>query len=148
MTKHIDWNNYYLAQVGGDYNYYRGSNFQRGYGLGGYAYQNGAGLGGMFRKFASWVMPILRKHALPSLQSGVKAIGREALDSAADVAKDIISGRDFKETVNKRLGTAIESLKDKAEQKLDGRGIKRKRNLKNLIILKKKKIVNHKDIFD
>lgn len=137
MTPDIDWNNYYLAQIGGDYNYFRGSNFQRGYGLGRYTYQNGAGLDGMFRKFASWVVPLIKKHALPTLQSGVKAIGREALYSASDVAKDIISGRNFKESVNDRLSTAIDVLKEKAEQKLDGRGKKRKRKLKNLIILKK-----------
>ncbi len=148
MTNDIDWNNYYLNQIGGDYNYYRGANFQRGYGLGGYAYQNGAGLGGMFRKFASWVMPLLRKHALPTLNSGAKAIGREALDSAADVAKDLISGRNFSESMNQRLGTAIDVLKEKAEKKLDGHGINRKRKLKNLVILKKKKKINHKDIFD
>ena len=75
----INWNDYYLAQAGGNYNYYRGSNFQHGYGIGGISIQQGAGLGGMFRKFASWVVPLIKKHALPTLQSSARVIGREAM---------------------------------------------------------------------
>ena len=148
-AKNIDWIEYYAAQAGGNYNFYRGSNYQQGYGLGGYAIQHGSGLGGMFRKFASWVVPLLKKHALPTLQSSAKAIGREALDSVANVAKDIISGRDIKESVNQRLNTAIETLKEKAEKNIEGGRIKRKRKLKNYIILKKRKTNSRKqDIFD
>jgi hypothetical protein len=140
----IDWEKYYLAQIGGEYNYFRGSNFQQGYGLN---YQQGAGLGTMFRKFASWVVPIFKKHALPVIESGIKTVGKEALDSAADVAKDIISGKNLKEASSERLISAIDNLKQKAENKLQGKGIKRKKKLKNLVIFKNKK-TRFQDIFD
>jgi hypothetical protein len=140
----IDWEKYYLAQIGGEYNYFRGSNFQQGYGSN---YQQGAVLGTMFRKFASWVVPIFKKHALPVIESGIKTVGQEALDSAADVAKDIISGKNLKEASSERLISAIDNLKQKAENKLQGKGIKRKKKLKNLVIFKNKK-TRFQDIFD
>jgi len=125
MSSIIDWEKYYLAQIGGEYNYFRGANFQPGYGLN---YQHGAGLGTMFRRLASWVVPIFKKHALPVIESGIKTVGQEALDSAADVAKDLISGKNLKDASSDRLITAIENLKQKAENKLSGKGIKRKKN--------------------
>ena len=73
----INWIDYYREQAGGGYNYFRGSQFQQGYGLGGISLQHGTGLGGMFRKFASWVVPILKKYAVPTLNSGVNAVARE-----------------------------------------------------------------------
>ena len=145
--KHIDWKSYYQAQVGGEFNYYRGSNYQEGFG---YSYQIGDGLGDMFRRFASWVVPILKKHAIPTIQSGVKAIGREALDSAADVAKDLLSGKEFKESATNRYKTAVDSLRERAENKLEGRGIKRKNTSQKKVIFKKQKLTNTKyqDIFE
>lgn len=148
--RNIDWNEYYINQAGGQYNYFRGSQFQKGYGLGGIYYQQGAGLGTMLRQFASWIVPILKKHALPTIQAGVKTIGKEVINSAADVAKDVISGKDLKSASAERFNTAIDSLKEKAEKKLDGEGIKRKREYKKFVILKKKKNsnkINSSDIF-
>ena len=83
----------------------------------------------------------------------MKALGREALDSAANVAKDLLSGRDFKESATNRYKSAIDSLKEKAEKSLEGRGlkgraIKRKRSTPNKIILKKLKTTRNPDIFD
>jgi hypothetical protein len=101
----------------------------------------------MFRKFASWVVPIFKKHALPVIESGIKTVDQEALDSAADVAKDIISGKNLKEASSERLISAIDNLKQKAENKLQGKGIKRKKKLKNLVIFKNKK-TRFQDIFD
>jgi hypothetical protein len=62
----IDWLAYYRAQAGGEYNYFHGSRFQEGYGLGGFNLQQGPCLGGMFRKFASWIIPMVKKYAVPS----------------------------------------------------------------------------------
>ena len=146
----IDWLTYYRAQAGGDYNYFKGSRFQEGYGLGGYYIQQGSGLGGMFRKFASWIIPIVKKYAVPTLKSGAEAIGREALQSASNVAKDVLSGVNAKVSLNNNLSKSIDNLKDKAEKALDGSGIKRKNAFKNLIILKKQKKIRapkYKDIF-
>ena len=113
----INWIEYYKQQIGGEYNYYKGSQFQDGYGL--IQFQTGDGFSDIFRRFASWVVPIIKKHAVPTLESGVRALGREALDSAANVAKDLLSGRDFKESATP-----------------------------NKIILKKLKTTRNPDIFD
>ena len=147
----INWIEYYKQQIGGEYNYYKGSQFQDGYGL--IQFQTGDGFSDIFRRFASWVVLIIKKHAVPTLESGVKALGREALDSAANVAKDLLSGRDFKESATNRYKSAIDSLKEKAEKSLEGRGlkgraIKRKRSTPNKIILKKLKTTRNPDIFD
>ena len=146
----IDWLTYYRAQAGGDYNYFKGSRFQEGYGLGGYYIQQGSGLGGMFRKFAGWIIPIVKKFAVPTLKSGAEKISREALQSASNVAKDVLSGVNAKVSLNNNLSKSIDNLKDKAEKALDGSGIKRKNAFKNLIILKKQKKIRapkYKDIF-
>ena len=53
----MNWNNYYLAQAGyGDYDVFRGSIYQKGYGL-----------GGNFRKFFNWIVPLFQKYALPTI---------------------------------------------------------------------------------
>lgn len=145
----INWTEYYRSQAGGNYNYFKGSQFQQGYGIGGFSVQQGNGLGGMWKKFASWVVPIMQKYAVPTINSGANAVAREALDSASKVAKDLISGVNVKEALNKRLSQSIDNLKDKAEKKLAGNGIKS--NFSDLIILKKRKRPNKgktRDIFD
>lgn len=40
---------------GGEFEFYKGSPYQRGYGL-----------GGTFRRFFSWLVPIFKEHALPA----------------------------------------------------------------------------------
>lgn len=108
-------------------------------------YQRGYGLGGTFRRFFSWIMPIVQKHTLPVLNQGLREIGKSAVLTAADIAKDSISGRDIKESAQERLNLAIDDLKGKAEKKLSGQGIKRKnKSNKKIILVKKRK----KDIFD
>lgn len=111
-------------------------------------YQRGYGLGGTFRRFFSWIVPILKKHALPVVQEGLKEVGKTALGTAADIAKDSLNGMDVKDSFRQRTVSAIDSLKEKAERKLDGRGIKRRRKSKKqkYIIIKKRKQL--KDIFD
>ena len=125
----------------------------------------------MFRKFASWVVPILKRHALPMLKNSAKAIGTEAFDTVADVAKEVISGRNLKSSFSERFNTAVDSLKEKAENTLEGKGIKRQKKnenkskgkqnkikrvkfninrnkkYKDFVILKKKKL-RKTDIFD
>jgi hypothetical protein len=136
----IDWASYYLSQAGGDYNYYRGSRFQEGYGgIGDFNKQSGAGLGGLFRKFASWIIPIVKKYAIPTIKSGALAVGREALDSASNVAKDVLKGENFQNSLNSRFNKSVDNLKDLADKSLEGKGIKRPKTLKNVIILKKQK---------
>ena len=129
----MNWNNYYMIQAGGggsdDYALYRGSIIQKGYGL-----------GSTFKKFFRWIVPIFQKHALPTIESGVKAIGKQTLSSVSDIAKDIVAGRNIRESAQERVSTAIDYLKQSAEQTLEGKGIKRKKKFKNYPIYKKQKL--------
>ena len=139
----INWIEYYKNQAGGQYNYYNGPYYQDGYGL----KQRGDGFGDMFKRFASWVVPIIKKHAIPTLESGAKHITKEALDSAADVAKDLLSGTNLKTAASNRYKIAIDNLKERAENALEGRGIKRKKSFKKQVIFRKKQ-KRDPDIFD
>jgi hypothetical protein len=93
----------------GGYEFYRGSQYQRGYGL-----------GGSFRRFFSWLVPIVQKHALPAINSGLQEIGKTALSTAADIAKDTVAGKSFKDSTQQRVNSAIDSLKEKAEKNMSG----------------------------
>ena len=94
-------------------------------------------------------MPIIKKYAIPTLNSGANAVAREALESASHVAKDLLSGINVKDSLNNRLSKSVDNLREMSDKKLEGNGIKRKNKFKNLIILKKKKTnKNKKDIFD
>jgi hypothetical protein len=117
-------------QLGGVEYVFRGPLYQQGYGLGGY-----------FRKFFRWLVPIAEKHVLPHLKSGASVIGKQALDSFADIAKDTVQGRNIKESFQERSNQAIDNLKEKANKNLSGNG---KRKLSRKIIFKKR----IKDIFN
>ena len=115
-------------------NIFRGAPYQRGYGL-----------GGTFRRFFSWIIPLVKKHALPALESGAKEVGKTALSTIADIAKDVATGKKFKESAESRIDTAVDNLKEKAENLLNGKGINRRRKKKKVTFSVKKKI---QDIFD
>jgi hypothetical protein len=118
---------------------YRGSPYQQGWG------QRGMGIGGTFRKYMSWLLPLLRKHALPKIESGLRVVGNTVLTTAGDIAHDVAAGRNVKEAAEERINTAVELLKEKAERTLEGNGIRKKRKFKKFVILKKKAHI--KDIF-
>jgi hypothetical protein len=118
-----------------NYNIYRGSPYQRGYGL-----------GGTFRKFFRWIVPLVQKHAFPVIESGFKTVGKTALETAADITKDAISGRNIRQAAETRINSAVAQLKERAEKTLRGEGIKKRKKNQKIIILKKKRI--SKDIFD
>ena len=117
-------------------NFYRGSPNQRGYGL-----------GGSFRRFFSWIVPIFKTHALPVIKSGLKEVGKTAISTAADVAKDLTNGRELRETLVERVNNAVDEIKNKAEKSLAGGklGIKRKKKNKKYYLIKKRSHL--KDIF-
>ena len=142
----MNWNNYYMEQAGNgsDYNYYRGSVYQQGYGM-----------GSTFRKFFKWIVPIFKQHALPTIESGLKHVSKEAISSAANIAKDYVAGKDLSMATKEHVSTSINNLKEKAEKSLVGQGIKRKRKaiktkekFKKYFILKKQKTNHTSDIFD
>ncbi len=138
----MNWNNYYMEQAGGGYNYYKGNVYQQGYGL-----------GSTFKRFFKWIVPIFKEHALPKIESGLKHVGNEAIITAANIAKDVVTGRDLGLATKEHIATSIDKLKDKAENSLNGNGRKRKKNtinknkkFKKYFILKKNS--KEKDIFD
>ena len=149
----MNWNDYYMEQAGGGYDVYKGALYQKGYGL-----------GGTFRSLFRWIIPIFKQHALPALKSGAKQIGREAISTASNIAYDALAGKDINESLKNNASTAFENLKNEAissapevvsnirnaiKEKMaqSGKGIKRKRKKRNMILFKKKsKKLN--DIFE
>ena len=89
-------------------------------------YQLGYGLGGSFRKFFKWIVPLVKQHALPQIQSGISDIGRTAMSSVSDFARDVADGRDLKTSANTHASRAISAVKEKIEKKLSGGKRKRK----------------------
>lgn len=114
--------NYYYQRGGGtDDTIFRGPMVQRGYGL-----------GANFRRFFRWIVPLVQKHAVPAISSGVIELGKTALNTVGDIAKDTASGRDFKDSASERINTAVDGLKELVEKKLEGRGKKRKKIQKKI----------------
>ena len=119
----MDWTKYYMDQAGGgvNYDYFKGDVYQKGYGL-----------GGTFKKFFKWIVPIFKRHALPVVQSSLKTVGREALSSAANIANDVLLGKNFKDSASTNIADSINNLKETFETKLEGKGTKRKYSNKTI----------------
>ncbi len=110
--------------LGSGFNVYRGLPYQKGYGL-----------GGGFRRFFRWIVPIFKKHALPVLKSTAKVIGNEALSSVSNISKDIINGNNIADSVQSRLNEAVDNLKTKAEDTLEGRGFEKTKSISKRILM-------------
>ena len=97
--------------------------------------QQGYGLGSIFAK--------LFRAARPFLQSGAKYAARKAVKTGYHTLNDIIDGvpaKDAFQTNVRKLGDTIKSdVKKKVHQVIKGRGIKRKRGVKNVNTIKKKR---------
>lgn len=130
--------------------FFIGSDIQRGYGLGKRPHmQVGYGIGGLFSKFFDFVKPYLVKaknYAIPLLKSGAETVGKEVVKSAAEIAKDVLDGKNVKESAQHHLNASVDNLVSKAEQKMKGNGYKR-RHISRKFLPKKKKHRNL-DIFD
>lgn len=94
---------YYDDQIGGGLgvrNFYTGSRYQRGNGVG------------------SWLGGLLRK-ILPYVASGAKAVGKEALRAGARVVDDVTNnGVNLKEAFKTRARESRKTLRNKAADKL------------------------------
>lgn len=104
---------YYSYQAGnGVSNVFRGTDYQRGHGIGSF-------LGGLFRSVS------------PLIASGAKAIGREALRSGVGFLDDIVHARPPREAFKNRVRGFTGNLKRRADEKVDrvmgGSGYKRRR---------------------
>jgi hypothetical protein len=124
---------YYVNQVkknvqfGGGMKIYKGS-----------YYQNGYGLGNVFKtlkKGVSWLLPILKTHALPALKNTAEILGKQLVQTASDIVTDKIDGVPLDESVKNRSLESINTLKKKVVNHLSGAGKLKKKRIK-------------KDIFD
>lgn len=132
----MDYYEHFKNQEGSDLPLFRG-----------YANQRGHGLGNWFRSFFRFVVPMLKKHAVPVLKKGATIIGTEAIKTAANIATDKIAGKSFEDTGKERLNEGIEQVKNNwNSQKGSG---KRKFKKKQISLNRKqKKFRRLKDIFD
>lgn len=128
---------YYLNQAGSGAEIYRGSAFQKGYGIGSW-------LGGLFR------------HIIPLLRKGGKALGGELLNTVNNVLDDVThNGKTFETAIKSRGVEGIDNLKRKAVATMKGGGVNHssksksrqssgkprcKQSLKNKAIQKKKNL--------
>lgn len=124
---------HYTSQTGSGLAHYRGTNFQKGYGL-----------GGIFRR--------LFRAALPFLVKGTKTVGKEVLRTGSRIASDVLSGQEFKEAMKTRTKESGKNLAQKAIDKVQnmvGKGkYKRKRKKQKRFISSKTRKVSGRDIFD
>lgn len=121
----MDFNKYYLDQaLGNSFPVYRGSTFQKGYGL-----------GGVFRRFFSWALPLLKEHGLPL----AKNLGKEIISNVASIASEAIDGKNVGESAKEKIKSSFEKLNQ------TGKGYKRRKKSSLKSKQKKKRVL---DIFD
>jgi len=81
----MNWNDYYIEQAGGaDYNTFKGSLYQRGYGM-----------GSLFTRFFKWIVPLLKKSAGLILKGVASTLGSEAVSTFSNIAKSCYSIQTF-----------------------------------------------------
>ena len=108
------YRDYYAQQKGNGLSVYRGATIQRGHGIGGF--------------FSS-----LLKGAMPLALNGLKAVGRQAVRSGWNIAKDAISGRDASQSArnnlksggDKLVGRLVHSMSNSPRSKASGTGASR-----------------------
>jgi hypothetical protein len=135
--------------------FFRGSDIQKGYGLGRRnPHQVGYGIGGLFSKFMNFMRPYLsraKNFALPILKSGAESVGKEVVKTAAEIAKDLIDGKKFSESAEKHINSSVDSLGEKIEKTMVGKGYKRKQKSEKISKKVKSNLKKQKrvlDIFD
>ena len=90
-----------VVQIGGaDFEIYRGVPYQRG-----------RGLGGLFRGIWNVAVPILRSIGAD--------VGKEALQSAAQLASDVAQGEDIKQSLKRNTARATRNVLQSTAKKLD-----------------------------
>lgn len=87
---------------------------QKGEGFVGLPYQRGGGLGSIFRGIFRALLPIAK--------SAGKTIGRQALRTGAEIASDVLSGSNLKDSVKRRGRAAAATLATKAAKKIQRGG--------------------------
>jgi hypothetical protein len=82
-------------------------------------YQFGSGLGNnLLQRFKSWVKPLYETHILPFLKSGVKSVGKEAVNTVEKIVFDTIFGNsNIENVVENRISEGIINVKNKIKIK-------------------------------
>ena len=85
------YEDYYVQQSGSGLPVFMGARGQRGHGI-------GSILSGLFRS------------AVPFLKRGLKFLGRQAIKTGAEIANDVVEGKDFAESTRQRVSDRINSF--------------------------------------
>lgn len=107
----MDFNKYYQEQAYGrleSYPVYKA----------GSVYQKGFGIGSSFRRFVSWIIPLLRQHALPI----AKEVGKEVIKNVAEIASDAIEGRNITDSTKEKIRGSLEKLSNNNNNNQRGSG--------------------------
>ena len=93
----MDFKTYYSNQARNENTpVFRGSNYQKGYGF-----------GDVFKKFFSWIIPIVKKNASPVM----KTLGKHVIKTASHIANDAIDGESFSKSAKERINNTLNELK-------------------------------------
>lgn len=125
------YESYYAGQVGGSLPVFYGARMQRGHGL-------GSIFSGLFRS----VLPLIKRFA--------PALGRKALQTGVQIARDVaLEGQPFKQATKTRVLDAVQEGINKLSGEQSGSGKRRRATIQNK---KKKKPTKrrrrNKDVFD
>ncbi len=93
----MDFERYYSNQTRENIPVFRGSPYQRG-----------AGFGSVFKRIFGWIVPIIKEHDLPVVQS----VGKEALKTAVNIATDTLDGKDFKTSAKDQVKSSLNKFSD------------------------------------
>ena len=86
---------------------------------------------------------------MPKIQSGLKKVAVEIINSTANVAKDVIQGRSFSESATENANNSVQNIKEAVENSLEGKGkSKIKKPYTIFKKIQKNNFKNKKDIFD
>ena len=90
----VFYEQYYSSQAGNGLDYYSGRNYM--------PRQYGNGIGNFLRPLGRMLTPLLKK--------GAKSVGRTLMNTGVDIVKDLIDGRNIKETAGVRFKEAGKSF--------------------------------------
>ena len=87
----MNYDDYYARQVGGALPYFTGARVQRGHGF-----------GSLFSGLLRTVAPLIRR--------GAVALGKRALTTGAQIASDVVAGKNVKKAAKRRATAAGRNL--------------------------------------
>lgn len=125
----IDYENYYMDQVGSGLPIFVGSRGQRGHGL-------GSVLGGLFRS------------AVPMVKKGLASLGKNAIRTGLSIATDVLEGKNAGEAAKSRLAQGIKNLVDEHEPVSRKRPAPKQQPQRKKLRRNRGGQFRHKDIFD